>query len=623
MTDVFISYKREEREAITTMVERLRALKVQVWFDGQLSHRPGFDEEIAQQLQAAQCVLVCWTPAAIESEWVRGEAALAHGDGKLVACFLEPTRLLPPFNLQQTEDLMRWAGQDDHPGWLRLLGAIGERLQRPGLPGYAAVMAPTAPAQALRDWLAQHGDDPLAEAVQARLSQLGGEDAAARDARIALEDKSRLQRRKADDARSRALAAARGLRDPAEQRRRLMLLGGGLAVVGLAAAGGIGYSLDAQRRSTALARLSQPQELRDFMAQQRWHPVADEALRRYRALEGAAWAAAQADGRIVALQRYLADWQGPPTAQFAAQAQQALAQALQVQRAQQALTRLLLYRGDDHGAPDAATRAAVEAFRFQAGVPVQGTVDAALLDALERVLTAMATIAPAQIRTGRPGAPSEDDYRTLAARTGLDAPTLFALRKVLARQDGYNAAGRLQLFFNPHLFSRLTGHVHDPSHPLVSQPHFSPGPWQRANHWTLLAEAWALDPRAAYEASDFGSYSMNGSLHRRLRFGSAGEMAWFCAQAEREQLEVFVRFLESSQLLPVLARRDWRTFIRKFEGPSPRVDERAARLDAAYQEGLERLGFFVQVLAGPAVPAATASPAVSAAGAGPASGVRP
>ena len=87
MTDVFIGYKREERDAITTMVERLRALKIDVWFDGQLSHRPGFDEEIAQHLQAARCVLVCWTPAAIASEWVRGEAALAHGDGKLVACF--------------------------------------------------------------------------------------------------------------------------------------------------------------------------------------------------------------------------------------------------------------------------------------------------------------------------------------------------------------------------------------------------------------------------------------------------------------------------------------------------------------------------------------------------------
>ena len=40
VTDVFISYKREERDAVTTMVERLRALKIDVWFDGQLRTYP-------------------------------------------------------------------------------------------------------------------------------------------------------------------------------------------------------------------------------------------------------------------------------------------------------------------------------------------------------------------------------------------------------------------------------------------------------------------------------------------------------------------------------------------------------------------------------------------------------
>jgi hypothetical protein len=615
MTDVFISYKREERDAITTMVERLRALKVDVWFDGQLSHRPGFDEEIAQRLQAARCVLVCWTPAAIASEWVRGEAALAHGDGKLVACFLEPTRLLPPFNLQQTEDLMRWAGQDDDPGWLRLLAAIGERLQRPGLATWTAVMQPSAPPQALRDWLTAHVDDPLADAVQARLSQLAGEDAPTRDERIALEAKARTQRRKADDARSRALAAARGLRDPAEQRRRLLALSGLLVLVAVAAAAGIGYTLDAQRRSTALGRLSGPQELRAFIERQRWHPVADEALRRYQALDTAAWLAARADGRVLTLQRYLADWQGPPEGQYLDAARQALAQAKQVQRAQQALTRLLLYHGEPHGAHDAATVAAVEAFRFKAGQPVHGAVDAPLLDALDRVLAALATIPPERLKAVRTGFPSEDDYRALAARTGLDAAMLYALRKVLATSEGFDAEGRVRVFYNPQVFSRLTKRAYDESHPVVSQTRFVTGPWLRGDRWPLIQEAWSLDPQAAYAATDFGLFGLSGQLYRRLGFDSAGEMAWFSAQSEVQQVEILVRFLQADGPLAFLKARDWRGFIRRYQGPA-RVEELSARLASAYQEGLERLGFFVQVLGPTAPSAASGASAATAAGAG-------
>src|SRR5262245_32909407 len=106
MADVFISYKREERESVRLIADRLRALKLDVWFDEKLRAGGSFDEEIAAQLTAAKAVIVCWTPAAYASEWVRGEAAKAHELGKLVACFLERTNLMPPFNLTQTENLM-------------------------------------------------------------------------------------------------------------------------------------------------------------------------------------------------------------------------------------------------------------------------------------------------------------------------------------------------------------------------------------------------------------------------------------------------------------------------------------------------------------------------------------
>lgn len=611
MDEVFISYKREEREAITTMVERLRALRVEVWFDAQLQHRSGFDEEIAEHLSAARCVVVCWTPAAIASEWVRGEAALAHGDGKLVACFLEPTRLLPPFNLQQTEDLMRWAGQDDDPGWIRLLAAIGEKLDRPGLASATAAMAPGAPVQALKQWLKTYGDDPLAEPMIGRLRLLEGEDAAAQAGREALEARTHAQRRKADDARSKALAAARGLRDPAEQRRRLLLLGGGVVLVGLAAAGGIGWTLDAQRRSTALGHATTPEQLRAFIDAQRWHPVADEALRRYQALDTAAWLEARSDGRITAIERYLAMYAGSPPGQFLAAAQTALVAAKQVQTAQLALLRLQLYRGEAHGALDAATRLAVQTFRYRAGQPVQDGVDAGLVAALERTLAALATLPPSALRAARTGEPIEDDYLALAARTGLEAPTLYALRRVEGGPGGFDSQGRPWLVFETQVFSRLTKHLYDEGHPdLAAAGIHRPAPPDR--QWALLAEAHALDADAAYRASSFGMFAILGENYRRLGFASAGEMAWFSAQSESNQLELLVRYLHFSRDLDRLKQRDWRAFARSFNGPSAEDRQYPGKLAAAYDEGLRRLGFFAQVMQAPAPApplAASVSPA--------------
>ena len=105
MPDVFVSYKREERESVALISQKLSDLRVDVWFDNKLVPGGAFDEEIASKLRSAAAVLICWTPAAIESEWVRGEASFALQQDKLIACFLEPTELIPPFNLTHAEDL--------------------------------------------------------------------------------------------------------------------------------------------------------------------------------------------------------------------------------------------------------------------------------------------------------------------------------------------------------------------------------------------------------------------------------------------------------------------------------------------------------------------------------------
>jgi hypothetical protein len=132
-TDVFISYKREERGDVERIAERLRGLGLNVWFDTKLASGMSFDEEINREVRGAKCVLVCWSPGAMASDWVRAEASIGRGRDVLAAVMLKPTDLFPPFNLIHSEDLSTWRGEDMHRGWLNTLARIGDLCGRPDI----------------------------------------------------------------------------------------------------------------------------------------------------------------------------------------------------------------------------------------------------------------------------------------------------------------------------------------------------------------------------------------------------------------------------------------------------------------------------------------------------------
>lgn len=133
MADVFISYKREERAQVERIAERLKALGLSVWFDSRLPSGESFDEEINREIHAAKCVLVCWSPGAVQSQWVRAEAAIGRERDVLATVMLAPTRLYPPFNLIHTIDLSKWDGRDADPAWLSTIGRIGALTDRADL----------------------------------------------------------------------------------------------------------------------------------------------------------------------------------------------------------------------------------------------------------------------------------------------------------------------------------------------------------------------------------------------------------------------------------------------------------------------------------------------------------
>jgi len=135
MSDVFISYKRENLAAVGRLVEALRADGIGVWWDQDIAPNAAWEATIEQQLAVAKLVVVAWSPAAVASENVKAEARWARQQGRLLQVFVEACE--PPlfFGERQGVDLKRWSGAASDAAFRSVLGAVRAKLADPVAPG--------------------------------------------------------------------------------------------------------------------------------------------------------------------------------------------------------------------------------------------------------------------------------------------------------------------------------------------------------------------------------------------------------------------------------------------------------------------------------------------------------
>lgn len=110
MTDIFISYNREDMGTARLMAEALIADGYVVWWDQTLQAGQTYDEVTEAALRGAKAVIVLWSPRSVVSRWVRAEATLADRAKTLLPVMIEPCERPIMFELTQTTDLIGWSG---------------------------------------------------------------------------------------------------------------------------------------------------------------------------------------------------------------------------------------------------------------------------------------------------------------------------------------------------------------------------------------------------------------------------------------------------------------------------------------------------------------------------------
>jgi TIR domain len=136
MSEIFVSYKREDEARVGRLVKALEGTGLSVWWDRGLAGGENWRNQIQNALDAAKCVIVVWTHETVgpTGDFVRDEAGQAKRRGVLVPVILD--KVDPPlgFGEIQAIDLIHWKGSSRDPFFKDLSAAVTAKLEGRAVP---------------------------------------------------------------------------------------------------------------------------------------------------------------------------------------------------------------------------------------------------------------------------------------------------------------------------------------------------------------------------------------------------------------------------------------------------------------------------------------------------------
>jgi len=126
MSDVFVSYKAEDRRRVQPLVQALQADGLSVWWDEHIGAGDAWRETIERQLDQARTVIVIWSKRSVgpEGSFVREEASRAQRRGVYVPVLIDPVSPPLGFGESQATSLKAWHGNRSDPHYRAVLAAI-------------------------------------------------------------------------------------------------------------------------------------------------------------------------------------------------------------------------------------------------------------------------------------------------------------------------------------------------------------------------------------------------------------------------------------------------------------------------------------------------------------------
>jgi serine/threonine-protein kinase len=130
VTDLFLSYKAEDRPRVAPLVQALETDGLSIWWDAHIGGGEDWRDTILRHLEAAKAVIVVWSERSVgpHGHFVRDEATRALKRGTYFPIHID--NVDPPLGFGETQalDLSGWRGERSDPRYQAVLSALRRRL---------------------------------------------------------------------------------------------------------------------------------------------------------------------------------------------------------------------------------------------------------------------------------------------------------------------------------------------------------------------------------------------------------------------------------------------------------------------------------------------------------------
>ncbi len=130
MSDIFLSYKSEDRPRAKIIAEALEQHGYSVWWDRIIPPGKTFDQVIEEALESAKCVIVLWSKESVSSDWVKNEVREGTRRHILVPILIDEVKIPFEFRHIQAAQLIDWQGGVHNPEFDLLLNSVAEIVGR-------------------------------------------------------------------------------------------------------------------------------------------------------------------------------------------------------------------------------------------------------------------------------------------------------------------------------------------------------------------------------------------------------------------------------------------------------------------------------------------------------------
>ena len=131
MSDIFISYAREDRKKIEALAKGFENQGWSVWWDRKIPPGKTFSQVIEEELADARCVVVAWSKHSVKSNWVKEEADEGLNKEILIPVIIEDVLLPMGFRRIQAVDLIKWDPAEASQNFQFLIENVAQILAQP------------------------------------------------------------------------------------------------------------------------------------------------------------------------------------------------------------------------------------------------------------------------------------------------------------------------------------------------------------------------------------------------------------------------------------------------------------------------------------------------------------